>query len=362
MRLLHVADIHLGRPFRWLGPERGRRRRQELRDSFARVLDLAAERRVDALGIAGDLFEIENSPPSLGEMLRASFARHPNLPILIAPGNHDYPRAGSLYTSVDWPANVRIFDRPELAPAPVADGTIWGAAFPGPRRDESPLAGFRAPNDGLHVGLFHADVVDDGARSIYGPLAPGSIAASGLRCALLGHVHAGRIDADRRFAYPGSLEPLDVGEVGPRWALLWEIRRENVAVERIALARRRVIRERLDVGEISTRDELRRRLAERAAEWENADLDLTVVGQLRGDLLDPEVIRQALADYDVALTVEARPDDDLLRLAAQPTTLGAFVRAVLERLPDEPTEERARWEDVLRVGLAAFRGEEVALS
>ena len=61
MRLLHLADIHLDRSFGWLGPERGRRRRQELRDTLQRGVALARDLQVDALCIAGDLYDRENA-------------------------------------------------------------------------------------------------------------------------------------------------------------------------------------------------------------------------------------------------------------------------------------------------------------
>lgn len=362
MRLLHIADIHLGHPFRWLGPERGRRRRQELRDSLTRVLDLAREHRVDALCIAGDLFEIENTPPSVGEALRATFASYPDVPILIAPGDSDPLRDGCLYDTVSWSTNVQIFRGANPTPLAIGDGKVWGCAFRAAQRQSSPLAGLRIAEKGVHVGLFHADVVEEGGTSNYGPLVPFSIAASGLRFALLGHRHAGRIEREKGFAYPGSLEPLDVSEVGPRWALLYDVSPSEVNVEPLEVARRQVRREQLDVSDVSTREDLRRRVAERAADWRDVDLDLTVVGQLHGDLLDPDVIGEALKSYDVVLTVEARPDEELRRLAAQPTTRGAFVRMVLDRLQSDPAEDRERWEDVLHTGLAAFRGEEVTLT
>jgi DNA repair protein SbcD/Mre11 len=362
VRLLHIADVHLQRPFKWLGPGRGRARRSELTETLGRVVDLARARQVDALCIAGDLFERESATPVLGEVLRSTFARLGDVPVLIAPGNHDYFTPGCLYDQVSWSTNVSIFREPALAPVVIADGTVWGGAFRGPERLDSPIVGFQAPAAGLHVGLIHGDLVDENATSVYAPLRRREIAESSLAFAMLGHVHAGNVDEPRRWAYPGSLEPLDTSESGPRWALLLDVSHSGTVVERLAVATRRVLAEDLDVSSISTLRELRLEIEKRSAGWASADVKLRVVGTLYGELDDPATLTEALTGFDVDLTVEARPDVDLVALAREPTVLGAFVRAAQKRRGETTDEAAVRhWEDTLAAGLAAFRNEELVL-
>ncbi len=363
MRLLHIADVHLGRPFRWLGRERGSARRAELRATLGRAVALARERKVDALCIAGDLYERENALPAVGELLRETFAALENTPVLIAPGNHDYYSPGCLYDQTVWPANVHIFRQPALTPVRVADGVVWGLAFVGPERRASPLSGAVRPSSEREVVLCHAEVVESGGSSLFGPLEPSALATAGFRFALLGHVHRGQVDEARRFAYPGSLEPLDPREEGPRWALQIDVTGDGVTIEQIPIARRRAIQVELDVSEIRTRDDWERALAEWSPAWLDATVKLRLVGTLRGELSSrPEFIADSLADYDVDLEMLARPEEDLRMLARQQTTLGAFIRATQERIDgaSDPAE-RIHWEDVLAVGLAAFRGQEVTL-
>ncbi|HEY8883726.1 MAG TPA: metallophosphoesterase, partial [Chloroflexota bacterium] len=317
---------------------------------------------VDALCVAGDLFERESATPAIGDALRATFARLADVPVLIAPGNHDYFTPGCLYDQVSWSTNVSIFREPALAPVVIADGTVWGGAFRGPERLDSPIAGFQAPAAGLHVGLIHGDLVDENATSVYAPLRRREIAESSLAFAMLGHVHAGNVDEPRRWAYPGSLEPLDTSESGPRWALLLDVSHSGTVVERLSVAARRVLAEELDVSSISTLAELRRVIGELSTGWDTAVVKLRVVGTLRGELEDPETLTEALTGLDVDLTVEARPDLDLAVLGREPTVLGEFVRAALKQR-DEATDGAAirHWEDTLAAGLAAFRNQELVL-
>jgi len=362
MRLLHIADVHLGRPFRWLSHERGDLRRAELRLTLSRAVALAREREVDALCIAGDLFERENILPSVGDFLAETFATLGSTPVLIAPGNHDYYSPGCLYDQVDWPRNVHVFRQPTLASVSIGDGVVWGFAFVGPEQREPALSpDFRLPGE-RDVVLCHAEIVQDGT-SVFGPLNPESIIAAGFRFALLGHVHRGQVDEGRRFAYPGSLEPLDASEEGPRWALQIDVTGDNVAIEPIPIARRQATCEDLDVSGVRTRADWEQIVSERSAFWTDATVKLRLVGTLRGDLVrSPEIVADALTEYEVDLEIAARPDEDLDALLRQPTTLGAFARVARERMAgaNDPSE-RARWEDVLTVGLAAFRGQEAIL-
>ena len=60
MRIAHIADVHLDRPFAGLAGDAGDRARQRLRDTFRGCLEVAAERNVDLITIGGDLWEEEN--------------------------------------------------------------------------------------------------------------------------------------------------------------------------------------------------------------------------------------------------------------------------------------------------------------
>ena len=362
MRLLHIADVHLERSFPWLGPDRGRARRALLRATLRRVVELANERKVDALCIAGDLFDRENTGPNIGEFLRSTFAILGDRPVLIAPGNHDYLSPGCLYDQVNWSPNVYIFRSPTPSAVTIGDGTIWGYAFTSAERQTSPLANFPRTSEGLNVALLHADIVGPNQTSIYAPLVPGEIAASGLRFAMLGHVHAGRTDEAQRLAYPGSLEPLDPSEVGPRAALLIDVTTQSLDVESIPVAERRVIADEIDLTPFSTIADLQLAVKDRQSSWQNADVRLRLAGVLNGELEDFELVRGVFRDLDVTLDLAAEPDVDFAALAEQRTVLGAFVRDLVAQSAAATDDgQKQFWSDVLRVGVAAFRGRPVTL-
>ena len=60
MRIIHCADIHLDSQMTsYLDSGMARKRRKEIFNTFCSMLDFAQENRVDAIIIAGDLFDTD---------------------------------------------------------------------------------------------------------------------------------------------------------------------------------------------------------------------------------------------------------------------------------------------------------------
>ena len=86
MRFLHTGDWHVGKTLR------GRSRADEHRAVLAEIADVADDREVDAVLVAGDLFDTAAPGPESEEivyetLLRLSHER----PVVVIAGNHDNP-------------------------------------------------------------------------------------------------------------------------------------------------------------------------------------------------------------------------------------------------------------------------------
>src|SRR5262245_43686979 len=57
LTILHTADWHLGRRFAWLPPENEIRLTRARFDVVGKILDLGEHRKVDAILVAGDIFD-----------------------------------------------------------------------------------------------------------------------------------------------------------------------------------------------------------------------------------------------------------------------------------------------------------------
>jgi DNA repair exonuclease SbcCD nuclease subunit len=128
VRLLHTSDVHVGDERRsaddgeW--PETGIA-------SLARMTKLAREQSVDAIVIAGDLFD-HNRVPEARVALVAKIFEAARVPVVILPGNHDPYMAGGVYARCGalLPANVHVISKGggELIALEQPGIQVWGCA------------------------------------------------------------------------------------------------------------------------------------------------------------------------------------------------------------------------------------------
>jgi DNA repair exonuclease SbcCD nuclease subunit len=366
VKILHTADVHLDRAFAGLGMSQGiaAARREELRDAVRRLVDLALAERADAITIGGDLFEHERVTMDTGNFLRRQFERAGDIRVLISPGNHDPMVADSLYWRLDWPANVTIFAEPTLSPVEIAAGvTVWGAAHDGPEMRRNLLDGVRVPAAGTHVLMFHGSnmsAVPEGKRA-HAPFRPPDIAATGAAFALLGHYHGARIHPDG-FAYPGSPEALDFSEAGDHFVLRLEAGNGVVTLELVPFGTVVYARERIDVSEFQSSDDIRSAIV--GMESEGSIVRIVLEGVLQPDVdLDAGALHNGCADRFAYLDLvdQTEPGYDFEQLAEESTTKGVFVKLMLARMERLGGEEWETARDALVMGLRAFDRRELTV-
>lgn len=351
MRLLHFADLHLDASFRWAGEGVAGGLRQALRDALARILALAGERHVDAILCAGDLYEQDTFTPDTAAFLRQAFADAAPLPVLIAPGNHDWLGPHSLYRQVAWSSNVHIFRSARPEPHPLSAGvTVWGAAHLGPAGAPDPLDGLRVTDTGLNLGLLHAARRHASAPDPHAPFDPADVPASGLCHVLCGHHH--RPEDGEWHTYPGNPEPLTFGEDGVRGAVIWELEgRDRLRRERVAVSSSRWHDATLEVTGCASAQAVRERIAAHLRERRGV-ARITLKGEVAPEVQLIEAALTGAAPWMDAVTVrtgDVRWTHDLDALLDEPTVRGRFVREVMDAALSE--EDRAR---VLRIGLRAL--------
>lgn len=360
MRLLLFADLHLDTPFAWAGPVLARRRRLALRQALERIRDLVTELRVDALCCAGDLFEQERYTPDTAAFLRTVFADVHPVPVLLAPGNHDWYGPASLYRHVDWTDNVHVFTEPALRPYPLADGlTLWGAAHCAPANTPGFLDDFRVDRGGVHLALFHGSeqgglALEGEAKRPHAPFRADQIGAAGLHHALVGHFHTPRDAPDH--TYPGNPEPLTFGETGERAPVLVTVGPDgSVSRKRQPVAVTQVSDVAVDISGAVTSAEVRDRVAAALATATGV-VRATIHGEIGTevdlDLADLDGVAAHLGEQLVLRIGRVTPAYDLESLAQEPTVRGQFVRDVLAA-EDLDEDERRR---VIVTGLRALDG------
>lgn len=119
-RILHTADWQIGKPFRWItDPQKLARLQRERVEAVSRIADVARAESVDALLVAGDLFDSSTVPASEVLEVMELIGAMP-CPVLVIPGNHDHGGAGGIWRREDLlrrmrerAPNLELLTRPE---------------------------------------------------------------------------------------------------------------------------------------------------------------------------------------------------------------------------------------------------------
>ncbi len=214
VKILHIADMHIGRKFKNLNPRGATLRRSEVLMTFKRTLEQFSDAKIVLL--AGDIFESDVSVSDI-EFVVGVFNEHADKKFFISCGNHDCIEYSAIKKFISLvPENVHVFsDVMEKVVLEEYNLEVYGASFCAPSLYSSLLSGFAADKtDRIHLMVLHADVNSD---SPYNPVTYDEIESTGLDYIALGHIHSfsgiqrkGQV----HYAYPGVLEPAGFDETG----------------------------------------------------------------------------------------------------------------------------------------------------
>ena len=186
LKILHSADWHLDSPFAGFSEEQRRFLKEEQRKIPGKIADLCRREDCDLILLAGDIFDGEATRETL-DILKEALAST-GVPVMIAPGNHDFCAPGSPWLEERWPQNVFVFTgKPESVTIMGLDCRVYGAAF---QSMDSPglLEDFRAEGPETYcLGVFHGDPVQK--DSPYNPITASQVRGSSLDYLALGHIH-----------------------------------------------------------------------------------------------------------------------------------------------------------------------------
>ena len=195
VKFLHAADLHLGCSFKSSRFPAGtaRKRRAELMKSLGRIVALAAEHRVDFIMLSGDVFEYRYLTRTGLNTILVDLERA-EVPVFIAPGNHDPALEDSFYRTVTWPENVHLFveeywqqERLNLDIPVTIHGLGWnrweirqnllsslrvGANANEGEDGQNGQNGYNDQNDHMeaHIVMVHGDTLNLGGGTPYLPL------------------------------------------------------------------------------------------------------------------------------------------------------------------------------------------------
>lgn len=368
MRILHLADLHLGWQPDWLG-EKSRERAGERDTLLSRAADFALDKGHDiqVVTIAGDLFETHRPPRALVEHTLRELERMVNggLFVVTVPGNHDeITYVDSVYRVEQerWPGVLAVNPHPAEIARFEREGktaAFYGLAYTaGITKTAVPLHEFPKNKADLHIGIFHGSLDwDAGDRSL--PISGSAAGNAGYDCFVLGHFHQPSVRYLGRTVacYAGATEAKTFHDPGCA-AFTVVTLKEVVTVEQVPVFCRPCFTKTLDVSLCDRPEDVADAIRMLADSQAMVRVILTGVSQFFIPAAD---LRERLAHLFYHLDVEGEGlflhDKIIMSLAKEPTIRGLFVRNLLKRL--EAAESAAEQDVVRRAllrGIAALQG------
>lgn len=376
IKFLHFGDLHLDMPFTSLGDTglQSSVRRQELKESFDRVIGLAQKENVDVILISGDLFEHSYIRKSTINHINDKFRQIKEIKVFIVPGNHDPLVVDSCYKTCEWSENVTILGEHTASVILENEGAcIHGAAFRSFYEKEPLVSGIGPVDESLiNILLIHGTVdlkLDSGN---YNPMTCEELDALGMDYVALGHFH-NRIEgmgARKNIYNPGSPEPLGFDEQGKHGVFVGTLtkaegeRAGHLEIQFVETGLREYKTLEVDVNGCSSEQQIVDRVA-LAIYRENAGTDLFDV-RLRGYLerhFAPDIgyIQRCFSDKVFFLKVrdETAIDFDIEEILKEPGLRGLFVQKLVSLMEEQGNEDKELYKKALYYGLQALENGEI---
>ncbi len=230
-RFIHCSDLHIDSPFKGLtsqAPSLASALRESTFKAFQKISRLALQEKVDAVLIAGDVFD--GADRSLQAQLK--FRRilkelsDENIQSFIVHGNHD--PLNSWAHTLEWPEQVTIFPGNKVNRVPVKKegkniAWVYGISYPQKEVTENLALKFKnEKEEGFSIGLLHANVGQQPGHDNYAPCSINDLVSRNFDYWALGHIHEYKVlrESDPAIVYSGNTQARHSNEAGQKGCCL----------------------------------------------------------------------------------------------------------------------------------------------
>lgn len=353
IRLLHVADIHIGTKFAGRTEKVRNQLKRAVFSAFKNCVAYAIEHNLDGLIIAGDLFDNGQIPfhgeaGFLEEMKRLNGAK---IHVFYTTGNHDPYRKTALLKRLEAFDYIHPFYRPlaETLELVTRDGEAFKVTSAGhdkPHIEENIIATF-PKKTGLvpHIGIGHTMVASVNKAFDHGNYMPcrlKDLEEKAYDYFALGHIHkAMALDEAGKIRYSGNIQGRHYKESGPKGGYLVSIENGTTQAHFVPLHEILWHQETVELTETETTlYDVRRRIKEnlRSAQPQDGQwicrIFLTGTSPLANRLQEKEVIQELEDDLTMGgrlLDVRIKssglnPVLDRQTLKTEPHFMGTFLK------------------------------------
>lgn len=368
MKLIHCADLHLDSHMTThLSKERAKERKAELLATFERMISFACEEEVQAVLIAGDLFDRKNFSATARKTVYHAVTDHPQITFFYLQGNHDVNLF--LPEGEPCPNNLKLFgDQWRSYVLEEKAGkrlVVTGVELNG---DNTSLIGHSLTlnRQDFNLVMLHGQEAEQATKDRVEVVPLRDLRGKGIDYLALGHIHSYKkeaLDSRGTYCYPGCLEGRGFDECGEHGFVLLDVDVEEgcYTSEFVPFASRTLYTVDVDVSDCMSTAEILAKVRRICADRQyKATSFLKIV--LQGEVdVDCEKDLDYLVNwlqgdfYFVKAKDQTRIRIDYDRYMLDESLKGEFVR-IVRAAEDLSEEDKAQ---IVQYGIRALAGEEI---
>ncbi len=370
MKIIHMADAHLDSKMESkLDKSKATLRRDEILETFCNIADYAGDNSVDAVIIAGDLFDKKTARVGAVNRVRAAFESHPNVKFYYLRGNHD---EDSYFNGDDNPSNLVVFKDPGLKSDVLKTTSGKDVVITGiiPEEDgfDKAYTELNLDYDAMNIVVMHGAADKYQGTNKAESIDLGRLRNRNIDYLALGHYHSyteGDLPSRGIFCYPGCIEGRGFDECGEHGFVLIDIDDAGLTYETtfVPFAKRRVYEIETDISRCMTTPEIDKCVSD-AIKATDATSDDLVRIILTGETdvnaeKDVEHVKRTIVDRFFYGEVKDKSSiaidyDEYLHEASLKGELVRLLKA------DEELSEEDRGR-IVKCAIQALKGEEISL-
>lgn len=350
MKIIHTADIHLGAKMDSVFPkEISNRRKEELRNTFKRMVEYAQNNGVGVMMLCGDVFDTDAPFQKDKEFFYSVVRNNPEIDFLYLKGNHDVAESRS---GEDIP-NLKTFSS-EWTCYTYGNVAISGIEISS-ENSTSLYSALSLNKDGVNIVMLHGQVGDTSGKD---KINLKKLRDKNIDYLALGHVHKPqlnvKLDDRAAYSYSGCLEGRGFDEVGTHGFVLLDAG-EKITQTFIPFAEREIVEADVDITGVEEAYKAFRKVRDSVSFDRKNIYRINLVGEIEFDVdaLDKDVAKYLSSDcFFVTVKDKTGKKLDVSFYEKDTSLKGEFVRCVYNN-PDYSEEDKKR---IIAYGLKALKG------
>ena len=359
MKIIHCADIHLDSPLtRFVSEEKRKERKAELLLAFIKMIEYAAANSVEAVIIAGDLFDQSKINNTTCNTVLAAIRENSCIDFYYLKGNHD--NGNAFAKTEDLPKNLHMF-RDEWTYYNLGENICLAGVELSPSNASGISASLNLDLSMFNIVALHGQESVAASKDRTVVINLKEYKNKNIDYMALGHIHTfkrEKLDERALYCYPGCLESRGFDECGEHGFVLLDINgpeRSYTGIP-VSLPIRSSRLVSVDVSDLMSSAEIIRRCEEVLDELAYPAGDIVKL-ELKGTVdinceIEPVLISSCFAGkyYDFKLENNTKRKVDFEAFKLDESLKGEFIKLV-EAAADLSDEDKA---EIISIGIKAM--------